>query len=39
MSYSGVHKLVRYRLKSQLKVPRPTHIKQEKSAPQEFKKN
>lgn len=39
MSYSGVHKLVRYRLKGKLKVPRPTHVKQEKSAPQEFKKN
>ncbi|MBD2311152.1 helix-turn-helix domain-containing protein [Desertifilum sp. FACHB-1129] len=39
LSYSGVHKLVRYRLKGKLKVPRPTHKKQEKGVVEEFKKN
>ena len=29
MSYTGVHKLVRYRLKAKLKVPRPSHLKQQ----------
>ncbi len=28
MSYTGVHKMVRYRPKLKLKVPRPCHIKQ-----------
>ena len=27
MSYTGVHQLVRYKLKAKLKVPRPVHIK------------
>lgn len=27
MSYTGVHQLVRYRLKAKLKVPRPVHLK------------
>lgn len=39
MSYTGVHKMVRYRLKAKLKVPRPSHIKQRKGAIEEFKKN
>jgi len=38
MSYSGVHHLVRYRLKAKLKVPRPVHVKQEKGAVDNFKK-
>lgn len=39
MSYTGVHQIVRYRLKSKLKVPRPVHIKQDPGAVAEFKKN
>jgi putative transposase len=39
MSYTGVHKIVRYRLKSKLKVPRPQHIKQKEGAVESFKKN
>lgn len=39
MSYTGVHKLVRYRLKSKLKVPRPQHINQKKGVVESFKKN
>ena len=39
MSYTGVHQLVRYRLKAKLKVPRPVHIKQEPGAVEDFKKN
>ena len=39
MSYTGVHQLVRYRLKAKLKVPRPVHIKQEQGAAEDFKKN
>ena len=39
MSYTGVHQLVRYRLKAKLKVPRPVHIKQEEGAAENFKKN
>lgn len=37
--YTGVHKIVRYRLKAKLKVPRPTHTKQKPEAVKEFKKN
>lgn len=39
MSYTGVHQLVRYKLKAKLKVPRPVHIKQEAGAVEDFKKN
>lgn len=39
VSYTVVYKLVRYRLKAKLKVPRPVHIKQEKGAVESFKKN
>ena len=39
LSYGTVHQLVRYKLKSQLKVPRPNHIKQNKEAQENFKKN
>jgi putative transposase len=39
MSYSGVHKLIRYRLGAKLKVPRPVHLKQKQGAVEEFKKN
>ena len=38
MSYTGVHKLVRYRLQSKLKVPRPQHTKQKEGAVESFKK-
>lgn len=38
MSYTGVHKLVRYRLKAKLKVPRPSHVKQKAGAAEAFKK-
>lgn len=38
VSYTGVHKIVRYRLKAKLKVPRPTHTKQKPEAVEEFKK-
>ncbi len=27
LSYNAVHKLVRYKLRAKLKVPRPSHIK------------
>lgn len=39
MSYTGVHQLVRYKLKAKLKVPRPVHVKQELGAADNFKKN
>ena len=39
MSYTGVHQLVRYRLKAKLKVPCPVHIKQEAGIAEDFKKN
>ncbi len=39
VSYHTVHKTVRYKLKSKLKVPRPVNIKQEKEAVENFKKN
>ena len=39
MSYTGVHKLVHYRLKGKLKVPRPVHVKQEPGVVEDFKKN
>ena len=39
MSHTGVHQLVRYRLKAKLKVPRPVHIKQEEGVVEDFKKN
>lgn len=39
MSYTSVHKLVRYRLKAKLKVPRPCHVKQKEGAVTAFKKN
>ena len=39
ISYSAVHKLVRYKLKAKLKVPRPVNIKQKKGVKEEFKKN
>ncbi len=38
MSYTGVHQLVRYKLKAKLKVPRPVHIKQEVGIVEDFKK-
>ena len=36
-AYKTVHKLVRYKLKAKLKVPRPLHIKQNKEAQKKFK--
>lgn len=39
VSYRTVHELVRYKLKSKLKVPRPLHIRQNKEAKEHFKKN
>ncbi len=39
MSYTGVHQIVRYRLRAKLKVPRPTHAKQQPGAVESFKKN
>lgn len=39
MSYTGVHQLVRYKLKAKLKTPRPVHLKQEVGIVEEFKKN
>lgn len=39
MSYTRVHKLVHYRLKGKLKVPRPVHAKQEPGVVEGFKKN
>ena len=38
MSYTGVHHVVRYRLKAKLKVPRPVHIKQGQGVVEQFKK-
>jgi putative transposase len=38
VKYPTVYKLLRYKLKAKLKVPRPRSLKQEK-APEEFKKN
>jgi putative transposase len=37
MSYSGIHKLIRYRLQAKLKVPRPVHVKQKQGAVEERK--
>ena len=39
VAYRTVHELVRYKLKSKLKVPRPLHIKQNQEAKKNFKKN
>ena len=39
VSYRTVHELVRYKLKAKLKVSRPLHIKQNKKAKENFKKN
>ena len=39
VAYRTVHELVRYRLKAKLKVPRPLHIKQNREAKENFKKN
>ena len=39
VSYSAVHKLVRYKLKAKLKVPRPVNCLQKEGAVEEFKKN
>ena len=39
VAYRTVHQLVRYKLKSKLKVPRPLHIKQNKESKETFKKN
>ena len=39
VAYRTVHELVRYKLKAKLKVPRPLHIKQNKEAKENFKKN
>ena len=39
ISYTGVHQIVRYRLRAKLKVPRPTHTKQKPGSIEEFKKN
>jgi putative transposase len=39
VSYSAVHKLVRYKLKAKLKVARPVNIKQKEGAKEELKKN
>lgn len=39
VKYRTVHELVRYRLKSKLKVPRPLSIKQNVEKFEEFKKN
>ncbi len=38
LAYRTVHELVRYKLKAKLKVPRPLHIKQNKEAKENFKK-
>lgn len=38
VGYTVVHKLVRYRLKAKLKVPRPVHAKQKEGVVKEFKK-
>ncbi|MDJ0717095.1 MAG: IS630 family transposase [Prochloraceae cyanobacterium] len=37
ISYSSIHRIVRYELKSKLKVPRPTHEKQEPGVIEGFK--
>ncbi len=37
-AYRTLHDLVRYKLKAKLKVPRPVHIKQNKQAKEDFKK-
>jgi transposase len=39
VAYRTVHELVRSKLKAKLKVPRPLHIKQNKQAKENFKKN
>jgi transposase len=39
VAYRTVHQLVRYRLQSKLKVPRPISVKQAAGAVEEFKKN
>ena len=39
VAYRTVNELVRYKLKAKLKVPRPLHIKQNKEAKKNFKKN
>ncbi len=39
VAYRTVHELVRYKLKAKLKVPRPLHIKQNREAKENFKKN
>ena len=39
VAYRTVHELVRYQLNAKLKVPRPLHIKQNKEAKENFKKN
>lgn len=39
VSYTVVYKLVHYKLKAKLKVPRPVHIKQQQGAVESFKKN
>ena len=36
MSYTGVHQLVRYKLKAKLKTPRPVHVKQKVGVVEEF---
>ena len=38
VSYTVVYKLVHYKLKAKLKVPRPVHIKQQKGAVESLKK-
>jgi hypothetical protein len=38
VGYTVVHKLVRYRLKAKLKVPRPVHTNQKEGVVEEFKK-
>ncbi len=38
VGYTVAHKLVRYRLKAKLKVPRPVHTKQKEGVVEEFKK-
>ena len=39
VSYTVVYKLVHYKLKAKLKIPRPVHIKQSHGAVETFKKN
>jgi hypothetical protein len=39
IDYTVADKLVRYRLKAKLKVPRPVHTKQKEGVVEEFKKN